>query len=146
MKGAKPNNVTKLPMKGDFDPANVPEPPATMSEEGAAVWREIAPVLVMKQRFDLQFRPMFRVWCEAFSDYLKFTDDLQCYGDYFETKTRNGKQEKKRAAWGQRQEVISTLTRLAALYGLSPIDEQRFENDGQGDLLASLMAKLNESN
>ena len=53
-------------------------------------------------------------------------------------KTRNGLQEKKRAAWGQRQDALATMQRIGALYGMSPVDEARLGNGGQGSFLEEL--------
>ncbi|WP_342298207.1 P27 family phage terminase small subunit [Cereibacter sphaeroides] len=36
--------------------------------------------------------------------------------------TRNGRQQKKRAVWGQRQDAIAVMNQLAARFGLTPVD------------------------
>ncbi|MBL4808212.1 MAG: P27 family phage terminase small subunit [Rhodobacteraceae bacterium] len=142
MKGRKPNNVTKLPFKGDMEGVAVPDPAPDMSEDAAKVWREIAPILIRQSRLLPQYRPMFRVWCEAFSDYLKFTYAVHTDGDYYTVKTRNGDQMKKHAAASLRQDAIANMSRVGALFGLSPVDDQRFEGGGQGDLLDQLKKAL----
>ncbi|QDL91509.1 P27 family phage terminase small subunit [Paroceanicella profunda] len=142
MKGRKPEAPNVVPLREGAASAPAPEPYDDMSVDAAATWRELAPDLAMRGRLKPAYRPMFRVWCEAFSDVLKFTYDLHTMGDYFRTETRNGLQEKKRAAWGQRQDAIANMTRIGALFGLTPLDEARFGPDGQKDLLAMLKETL----
>ncbi len=134
MKGPKPTLQLVTPMKGDA-PRDVPQPPAFLSEEGRAVWDRLAPVMVRKDRLELHFHDLFAAYCESAADFMQFTIDLVADGYSYVSETRNGRQEKKRAAWGQRQEALQNMQRIGALFGLSPVDEQRISSGGQGDLL-----------
>ncbi|RAP39293.1 hypothetical protein BYZ73_21055, partial [Rhodovulum viride] len=56
--------------------------------------------------------------------------------------TRNGRQQKKRAVWGQRQDAIATMNQLAARFGMTPVDEARMSAGGQGDLFGEILRTL----
>lgn len=143
MKGRKPNAPNIVPLHGGAARSEIPDPPVDMSEDGAAVWRDLAPSLAAKGRLNVIYLPMFRIWCEAYSDFLKFSYDLHTHGDYFvNDKGRNGVQEKQRAPWKLRNDAITTMTRIGALFGLTPLDEQRLGSDGQKDLLALIREQL----
>ncbi|SIO36645.1 phage terminase, small subunit, putative, P27 family [Rhodovulum sp. ES.010] len=144
MRGAKPRLDNVVPMKGDVR-RPVPDAPDFLSDEGRKAWDRLAPILIAKDRLEPQFEDLFAAYCEAVAAFVEATGDLAAFGKYFETKTRNGKQEKKRAAWGQRQEAIATMARLSALFGFSPVDEKRMASNGQFDLLAELEKSLNGS-
>ena len=141
MKGAKPALDNVLPMKGDIR-KSVPDAPDFMSSEARDVWERRASIQVSKERLEPQHADLFAAYCEAVADFIRFTGDLAMMGTYFSVKTRNGDQEKKRAAWGQRQDALATMRQLSALFGMSPVDEARFRNGGQGDLLNDLMKQL----
>jgi phage terminase small subunit len=142
MKGAKPELGNVLPYKGDTK-RPVPPAPDFMSEEGRRVWTELAPALVAKDRLDPIYEINFASYCEAAADFIRFTGELAAFGSYFETQTRNGKQEKHRAPWKQRQEAVATMMRWSAVFGLTPVDEKRVGLAGQGDLFEDLMKQLN---
>jgi hypothetical protein len=45
--------------------------------------------------------------------------------------------------WSVQQESLSAMTRLSALFGLSPVDDARLKSGGgQGDLFDRLMEQL----
>lgn len=137
MKGPKPNLKNVIPMKGD-EVAEVPSPPDHMTELGAEIWVKLAPIMSKKGRLEAHYQDLFRVYCEAAGDVIRFTIKLDDLGFNYTAKTRNGIQEKKRADWGQRQEAIATLARIGALFGMSPVDEARLSTGGQGDMLDAL--------
>lgn len=141
MKGAKPGLDNVVPMKGDMV-APVPDAPEFMSEDARRVWGELAPVLVAKDRLQPHYEYQFASYCEAVSNFLAATGDLAAMGKYYQAKTRNGLQEKKRAAWSQQQESMNQMRRDAALFGLTPVDEQRLAASGQGDLFEQMLAAL----
>jgi phage terminase small subunit len=89
-----------------------------------------------------QYTYQFAAYCEAVAAFIETTGCIAVEGRYFETKTRNGKQQKKTASWGQQQEAIATMGRLSALFGLSPVDEARLKVTGQGDLFDDLLKQL----
>ena len=142
MKGAKPRVNNIIPMKGDFA-GTVPDVLDWMSEDGRGVWRELAPHMVQKKRLEPHFFHPFAAYCESVADFMRFTGDLAAFGTYYEVKTRNGLQQKKRAVWGQRQEALSTMNQLAARFGMTPVDEARLSTGGQGDLFANLKELMN---
>ena len=142
MKGAKPNLQNVIPMKGDMQSRPVPDAPEFMSDTARKVWEELAGVLVGKGRLEPQFVYQFAAYCEAVAAFIETTACIQVEGRFFETQTRNGRQQKKTASWGQQQEAIATMGRLSALFGLSPVDEARLKVTGQGDLFSDLMAQL----
>lgn len=141
MQGRKPDAAKVIPMRGDV-PRRVPDAPDWMSENGRAAWARLAPIMAAKSRLDPHYEDLFAGYCEAVGDFMSHTGDLAGFGTYFETETKAGKQEKKRAPWTQRQEALSNMRQIGALFGLSPVDDMRLAGDGQGDLLAALEARL----
>jgi P27 family predicted phage terminase small subunit len=137
MKGAKPKPNNVIPMKGDATKP-VPEPLYFLSDEGKEVWKRLAPEMVMLDRLKPQYHDLFAAYCEAAADLMRFTIQLVDGRYNYTAKTRNGIQEKKSAAWGQRQEAIANLRQIGALFGMSPVDEQRLSDGGQGSLLDEL--------
>ncbi|PYE80825.1 P27 family phage terminase small subunit [Pseudoroseicyclus aestuarii] len=142
MRGPKPILDNVIPMKGDAAPRPVPPALDWMSDEGRAAWEELAPVMVAKDRLEPHYADLFAAYCEAVGDFMRFTGDLAMMGSYYEVSTRNGLQEKKRAAWGQRQEALANMQRIGALFGMSPVDERRLSGGGQGDLFEDLKRQL----
>ncbi|WP_276946676.1 P27 family phage terminase small subunit [Haematobacter massiliensis] len=142
MKGAKPKLAEVIPMKGDFA-GRVPDAPEWMSAEGREVWERLAPAMVTKQRLADHFADPFAVYCESVADVIRFTGDLAAFGTWYEVDTRNGKQQKKRAVWGQRQDAISVMNALGARFGMTPVDEARLATGGQGDLFDEINRTLN---
>lgn len=143
MKGRKPELGNVIPFKGETGLERpVPPAPDFMSDEGRRVWDDLAPHLVKLDRLKPIYELQFAAYCEAAGDFIRFTGEIAAFGSYFETITRNGRQEKKRATWGQRNDALATMTRLSALFGLSPVDERRLSVSGQGDLFADMMREL----
>lgn len=99
MKGSKPKVDNVIPMKGDGQ-RPVPDAPEFMSTEGREVWGRLAPVMMVKNRLEPHYEDLFAAYCEAVADFIRHTGDLAMMGSYYQTKTRNGVQEKKRAPWG----------------------------------------------
>ena len=142
MKGRKPELGNVLPFKGDMAARVVPEPLDWMTEKAREVWGELAGYLVAKDRLQPQYLYQFAGYCESVANFFNATACLAVEGYWFETETRNGKQQKKVAMWSVQQEALAQMTRLSALFGLSPVDEARLKVGGQGDLFADLMATL----
>lgn len=141
MKGRKPSVQNVVPMRGDMSP-HVPEAPEWMSAEGRETWDRLAPIMVARRRLEPHFTDPFATYCEAVADVIRFTGDLAAFGTWYEVKTRNGLQQKKRAVWGQRQEAITVMNQLAARFGMTPVDEARLSVGGQGDLFDEILKKL----
>jgi len=120
----------------------VPPAPDFMSDEGRKVWEDLAPHLVKLDRLKPHYELQLAAYCEAAGDFIRFTGEIAAFGSWFTTQTRNGTQEKKRATWGQRNDALATMTRLSALFGLSPVDERRLAVSNQGDLFDDLMRQL----
>lgn len=141
MKGSKPSLSNVVPMKGDPQ-RHVPDAPEWMSSEARDVWDDLAPHLVAKDRLRPEFAYQFASYCESVANFMAATACIAIEGRYYETQTRNGKQQKKTASWGQQQEALNQMRRDSALFGLSPVDELRLSTGGQGDLFAELMDQL----
>lgn len=141
MKGRKPELTNVVPMKGDIQ-RPVPDAPDFLGELARQIWDELAPQLVAKERLEPLYQYQFGAYCENVASFIAATNDIAMHGYYYEVKTRNGNQEKKRAAWGQQQEAMNQMRRDAALFGLSPVDEARLKTGGQGDLFDQLMSEL----
>ena len=158
MKGKKPDIPKKgvplkivggeniLPTTEAKAEMRIPDAPDFMSEEARRVWDELTPHVVAKGHWEAQYIYQFAGYCESVSNFITSTADIEMMGRYFSTKTRNGEQEKKRAAWGQQQEALSQMQRLSAVFGLSPVDAGRLNGEGQGDLFDDVLAQLNASN
>ena len=143
MKGRKPDLHNVIPMKGDMIAAPVPDAPEWMTEKAREVWGELAGILVTKDRLRPEYAYQFASYCESVANFYNATAVLAVEGYYFETETRNGRQQKKRAMWSVQQESLSAMTRLSALFGLSPVDDARLKSGGgQGDLFDRLMEQL----
>jgi P27 family predicted phage terminase small subunit len=128
-------------MVGDIQ-KNVPDAPEYMTDIGRRVWGQLAAGLVAKDRLEPHYVPMFAAYCESVSNFIDATHCLAMEGLYYETQTRNGKQQKKTAPWGLQQEAMGQMQRLGALFGMSPVDERRLGTGGQGDLFAEVLAVL----
>lgn len=142
MKGRKPNTGTVVPFKGD-PLKHVPDAPEFLSDNGRKVWEELAGQLAAKERLETHHIHMFAAYCESVSNFIDATHCLAMEGMYYETKTRNGKQQKKTAPWGLQQEAMAQMQRLGALFGMSPVDEKRLGAGGQGDLFNDVLNALN---
>jgi P27 family predicted phage terminase small subunit len=143
MKGAKPGITQNvIPMKGDIR-KHVPDPPDDMSGRAAEVWQELAPLLVAKDRFDPLFVYQFRSYCQNVANFIDATLSVEVEGLYFEAGGgRNGRQQKKSAAFTVQQEAMNQMRRDSALFGLSPVDSMRIAAGSQGDLFDDIMSKL----
>jgi len=141
MKGPKPKPSNVIPMKGDAT-RPVPDAPAFLSDEGKEVWARLAPDMVRMSRLETHYHDLFAAYCEAAADLMRFTIALVDGRYNYTVETRNGAQEKKAAAWGQRQEAIANLRQIGALFGMSPVDEQRLSDGGQGSLLDELQRAM----
>lgn len=142
MKGSKPKLENVIPMKGDIQ-RPVPEAPEWMSSEGRNVWDRLAAQMIVKERLEPHYEDTFAAYCEAVADYVELTACIALEGRTYTVKTRNGMQQKKVAAWGARQEALTNMRQLGALFGMSPVDERRLAGSGQGDLLDLLEKQLN---
>jgi len=141
MKGAKPQISNVVPMKGDM-PKPVPEPHELMSETAKRVWQELAPEMVRLNRLEPRHEHMFAAYCETVADVVELTSNIAINGRTYEVKTRNGLQQKKTADWQARQDALATMTRIGALFGMSPVDDNRLAMGGQGDLFDQLLSKV----
>jgi len=142
MKGKKPSLKNVIPMKGDIQ-RHVPEAPSFLDDEARKIWNELAPELVKKDLLEPLYSYQFAGYCVCVANFIAATACLALEGLYYEVKTRNGVQQKKRAAWGIQQEAMAGMRRDSALFGLSPVDAVRLGTGGQGDLFDDLMDKLN---
>lgn len=120
----------------------VPEPLDWMTDKARDVWAELAGHLVAKDRLAPQYVYQFAGYCESVANFYKATACLAVAGYYFDTKTRNGLQQKKVAMWSVQQEALSAMMRFSALFGLSPVDEARLGAGGQGDLFKDLLDQI----
>lgn len=145
MQGKKPNLKNVIPMKGDMT-RHVPEAPEFLDDEARRVWDELAPELVRKDRLEPLYSYQFASYCTCVSNFISATACLALEGLYYETRTRNGVQQKKRAAWGIQQEALAGMRRDSALFGLSPVDAARLSGEGQGDLFDEVMKQINGTN
>lgn len=143
MKGAKPNPLGNvIPMKGDAEKP-IPEPLDWMTELGKEVWEDLAPDLTRMDRLRNHYRHQFASYCEACANFIRATNDIALHGVWYETKTRNGVQQKRTAAWTAQDAAMNQMRRDSALFGLTPVDESRIDTGGQTDLFDQLMAQLN---
>lgn len=145
MKGAKPKVDNVIPMKGT-EPKPVPDAPDLMSDRGKEVWDRLAAEMVRKDRLEPHHEDLFAAYCEAVADVIELTSNITMSGRTYTVKTRNGMQQKKTADWQARQDALANVTRLGALFGMSPVDDKRLQSGGQGDLFADLEAMLRGSN
>ncbi len=141
MRGRKPDLENVIPLKGDVQ-RHTPDAPDFMSDAARRVWVELAPDLTAKGHLEPPFEYQFAAYCESVSNFLAATAVVAVEGYYFETKTRNGLQQKKTAMWGVQQEAMNAMRRDSALFGLSPVDQSRLKSGGQGDLFEDLMKQL----
>ncbi|MEL7167519.1 MAG: P27 family phage terminase small subunit [Pseudomonadota bacterium] len=145
MKGRKPSLDNVVPMKDGDDIAPKPVPPAPefLSDEARRVWDEMAADLVAQDRLLPRYEYQFAAYCEAVSNFIAATHSIAVEGMYYETKTRNGIQQKKRAPFGIQQESMAQMSRLGALFGLSPVDDRRLGAGAQGDLFDEVLKQIN---
>ncbi len=144
MKGAKPGLSNVVPMKGDV-PVRIPDAPEWMSAEGRDVWDRLAPVMAQKKRLEAHYEDLFGAYCEACADFIRFTGDIAAFGSWYEVKTRNGLQQKHRATWKQRNDSLAAMQRIGALFGMTPVDEQRLAAEGQGSFIDALIGAMKGS-
>ncbi|NVK56668.1 MAG: P27 family phage terminase small subunit [Alteromonadaceae bacterium] len=136
MKGPKPNLTNVIPMKPDQGEIMLPpDPPDYMTPEGMDAFIELAPELTRLGRLEKRYIHQFAAYCEAVGGFMRATRDRAIEGDFYKsTGGRNGTQQKRTAAVGLQIDHIKLMNSLSALFGLSPVDEQRLRTDGQGDL------------
>lgn len=144
MKGAKPKLDNVVPMKGDAM-RPVPEAPAWMSSEARSVWERLAAPMIQKERLEPHHEDMFAAYCEATADFIELTACIALEGRTYVVETRNGQQQKKTASWQARAEAQAQMRQLGALFGMSPVDDQRLQAAGQGDLFDAIMTQINGS-
>lgn len=145
MKGAKPSLQNVIPMKGDMvRPA--PDAPDHLQPEDREVWERLAPILVNKGRLEPEYEDSFAAFCIMAGQVFRSASDIAILGTYYEAETRNGIQQKHRAAWVQLQQAIAVMNQLSARFGLTPVDDARLKGGGQGDLFDDLMRKLDGGN
>ncbi|WP_298491558.1 P27 family phage terminase small subunit [uncultured Maritimibacter sp.] len=142
MKGRKPSLDNVVPMKGAAAPAAVPDCPVILRDTAREVWEELAPVIATKGRLALEYRYQFAAYCENVASFLEATTTLALEGTYYETKGRNGLQKKRNPAAVHQKEAMDAMRRDSALFGLSPVDAQRIDTGGQGDLFGDIMKQL----
>ena len=142
MQGRKPDPTGKvIPMKGDVVLPE-PEPFDWMTELAKDVWRDLAPDLTRMARLKPHFHHQFASYCEAVSNFIKATNELALNGMWYETRGRNGVQQKHTSAWRAQDAAANQMRRDSALFGLTPVDESRIGDDGQGDLFEKVLAQL----
>ncbi|WP_158963923.1 P27 family phage terminase small subunit [Chachezhania sediminis] len=144
MRGRKPTLDNVVPMRGDV-PKPVPEPHDLMSESAKQVWERLAPELVRKDRLEPIWEDTFAAYCEAVADVVELTSNITLEGRTYTVRTRNGLQQKKTANWQARQDALSNMRQLGALFGMSPVDDTRLANGAQGDLFDQIMRQLDGS-
>lgn len=137
MRGAKPSVGNVIPMKGDRE-IKPPDAPDMMTEPGRAVWDELAPVLASKQRLRVEFKFQFAAYCEAVAKFLSATNEIAMVGYWYETKTRNGVQQKATRPVVMQSQAVDEMNRLSALFGLTPVDDKRVGQAAQGNFLDEL--------
>lgn len=142
MRGSKPTLDNVIPMKGDMATRHIPEPLPHMAGRAVEVWKELAPLLVAKDRLDPLYLFQFASYCEAVANFIDATFSLSMDGLYYEVQTRNGKQQKATAAFRAQQEAMNQMRRDSALFGLSPVDAARISAGSQGDLFDDIMRKI----
>jgi P27 family predicted phage terminase small subunit len=145
MRGAKPKVDNVIPMRGDA-PKPVPAAPDLMSERGKEVWDRLASEMVRKDRLEPHHEDLFAAYCEAVADVVELTSNIAMNGRTYTVKTRNGMQQKKTSDWQARQDALANMTRLGALFGMSPVDDQRLAGGGQGDLFDQLLREMRGGN
>lgn len=141
MRGAKPSLDNVIPMKGDAV-RRAPPAPNHLDDQGREVWERLAPVLVNKGRLEPEYEDAFGAYCALAGHVVSMCHDIAMMGSYYEVETRNGKQQKHRAAWVQLTQAVQGMNQLAARFGLTPVDEARLKSGGQGDLFDELLKKL----
>lgn len=110
----------KLP-KGEvsYDLSKNPAPPDWLNEEGKALWKRIAPLLVATRCLTDADLPAFEGMCQTWGEYVEFERTLAEDGYVF--KTPNGYvQSRPEAVLADK--ALSRFHRLAARFGLTPAD------------------------
>lgn len=141
MRGAKPSLDNVIPMKGDSI-RRAPDAPEHLQDEDREVWNRLAPILINKGRLEPEYEDSFAAFCIMAGQVVRSSHDLAIMGSYYEVHTRNGVQQKHRAAWVQLGQAIAMMNQLSARFGLTPVDEARLKSGAQGDLFDDLMRKL----
>ena len=141
MRGAKPNLENVIPMKGSAT-RRAPDAPGHLDEHAREVWERLAPVLVNKGRLEPEYEDAFGAYCVMAGHVVAMAHEVAMMGSWYEAKTRNGMQQKHRAAWVQLTQAVQGMNQLAARFGLTPVDEARLKSGGQGDLFDELMRTL----
>lgn len=144
MRGAKPSLENVIPMKGDVI-RRAPPAPDHLQDEDREVWERLAPILINKGRLEPEYEDSFAAFCIMAGQVFRSASDIAIMGTYYEVDTRNGKQQKHRAAWVQLQQAIAVMNQLSARFGLTPVDDARLKGGAQGDLFDDLMRRLDGS-
>ncbi len=99
------------------------------------VWNRIAPDLAQAGRLKPLFVDCVLEYCRAKSEMDELREFIEKHGRTYIVVGRNGEQIKNRPEVGQLNEVKRWWGSLVSRLGLSPADEQRF-NDRQGILFS----------
>ncbi|WOI54968.1 phage terminase small subunit P27 family [Palleronia sp. LCG004] len=141
MKGSKPSLKNVVPLREDA-PRPVPGAPEFLSGEAVKIWDDLAPYLVARDRLEPHHVYQFATYCQSVANFLAATFTIDCEGMFYEVQGRNGKQQKRHPAVAVQAEAMNAMRRDSALFGLSPVDDQRMQSGGQGDLFDDLMTQL----
>ncbi len=146
MKGAKPNLKNVIPMKAEDTAAAQIAAPDYLSVDAREVWDRLSIELSKRGRLEPHFYELFAGYCEEVAVYIAMTRDIGENGISYETGAgRNGNQQRQRPEVSIRAQALNQMMRLSALFGFSPVDEQRLKGQGQGDLLDLLAKAVNGS-
>ena len=143
MRGAKPTLNNVIPMAG----AQVKDPPPMphyLTLEASQVWERLAAPMAAKGRLEPHFVDMFAAYCEAVANFIVATGKVEECGITYTVKTRNGLQQKKTAVYGVQTEAIATMSRLGALFGMTPVDERRLSDPSQGSFMDMLVSAVRD--
>lgn len=143
MKGRKPASDNVVPLtdedvRGANFEARGRQRARELKPEGlpftvAAIWDRLAPALCdpRKNRLNETNVFMFEQLCWTIERHERLRVDVRDGGETYESKTRNGMQQKARPEVGQLNETWRQIRGLASDFGMTPAAERGLQNGGQ---------------
>ncbi len=108
----------------DTTPESRDDPPAWMNEEGAAVWRELAPTLIRENRLKETDRGVFARYCEMTGLWRRLKQQVDKEPLQYDSTSNHGSFKRRNPTLGDLFQCERVLQSQDGKFGLTPADRQ----------------------